>query len=546
MDIALIHSTNPNRRLALNKDLNGGFGTADDYGPSVAGRILRRLKWKLIGLPVVSIAHAQAILKRQGHRVRYYEGALPEEPFDVGLVLGSIVDFRNERRMVRALQRAWPGAKVGVFGGFPQRFPEHYPEADFVIGGELEAFCLYDDVARLCSAAGRVATPPLNLDDLPAPDYSGFPIHKYAYAPMLPKKPFLTLQSSKGCPYPCGHYCSYGAFQGASHRQRSAGNVYDDMWRLRRDYGVRSIQFRDPLFGLSKDFVQELCSYLIERPLRVEWGMETRADLLNEKQLDLMQRAGLRSVNIGVETTDPDVAKANHRKLANAQHQHRIIEHAKRIGVKINAFYMFALETDTPAGLRRMTDFAVKANTTAARFCVSTPYPGTRFHDEMRRQGRLIEDDWERYTQFNLVHKQPQLSPGDVQKALINAYLRFYLRPAYMLRTAVHVWRSNSRLFADNRLHRVLPLPPRSSVELSPMLSACRQLVHLAVESAGNAEYRGTVTKNTAGVLAPVLPDGFDRDGMMSAYVACDATVSGHSDRNIQGVQAKASSSCAV
>ena len=452
MKIALLHSTNPSRKAAVNKDLNGGLGTADEYGRSLGGRLLTFLKRKYVCLPVVSIAHIQAILKRQGHAVEYFEDRLPCEPFDVALLLGSLVDLQNENRIAAETKRRFPNSRVGVFGPFPARFPGQYPATDFVIGGEAEAFFLECGAERMLCEDGLIRNDAtLDLNDLPAPDYSGFPIERYSYAPMLPRRPYLPLLASKGCPYSCRFYCSYGEYQGPRIRQRRAELVYADLRYVARAYGARSVQFRDPLFGMDRSWVLDFCQLLIERPLDVEWGMETRADLLTPELLERMHAAGLRSVNLGVETGDARIAKANRRKLVDDDHQTMILEHAKRIGVRINAFFMLGLEGDTPESMRATADFALAADPTAARFSVSTPYPGTGFYEQLARENRLNGAPLEQHNQFTLVHKHPNLTPLQVERALVRAYLRFYLRPTYIAKTAFGVWRSNSRLFADNR-----------------------------------------------------------------------------------------------
>ena len=131
--------------------------------------------------------------------MEYHEDRLPAAAFDVALIFGSMVDFTNENRVMRECKRRFPRARVGVFGPFPARYPEKFPDADFVVGGEAEAFFLDGRAERMLDAHGLIDNDAvLDLDHLPPPDYSGFPIHKYSYAPMLPRKPYLPLLASKG------------------------------------------------------------------------------------------------------------------------------------------------------------------------------------------------------------------------------------------------------------------------------------------------------------------------------------------------------------
>ena len=53
---------------------------------------------------------------------------------------------------------------------------------------------------------------------------------------------------------------------------------------------------------LKKGFIDEFCLEIIKNGYDFIWGIETRSDLLDEQKLRLMVLAGLRSINIGIET----------------------------------------------------------------------------------------------------------------------------------------------------------------------------------------------------------------------------------------------------
>jgi radical SAM superfamily enzyme YgiQ (UPF0313 family) len=166
----------------------------------------------------------------------------------------------------------------------------------------------------------------------------------------------------------------------------------------------------------------------------VEWGIETRPDLLSPALLDELHAAGLCSVNLGVETFDERVAGLHRRRLDAEEHQDAVLARARALGIRVNLFFMLGLEEDTPEGLDRIGRQALRLDPEAARFSVSTPYPGTPFYERMRAEGRIVEEDFERYTQFALVHRHPNLSAEAVQERLLEAYSRFYFRPGYIAR----------------------------------------------------------------------------------------------------------------
>ena len=126
----------------MNKDLNGGFGTSDDYGDSLFSKILKFVKRKSIRLPIITLAYLQAIFKNKGHYVEYFEGKLPKKNFDLVLIFGTIVDYKNENMKCRIIKKKLPNAKVGFIGPFPSIKSELFDTADFIIIGEPENYFL--------------------------------------------------------------------------------------------------------------------------------------------------------------------------------------------------------------------------------------------------------------------------------------------------------------------------------------------------------------------------------------------------------------------
>ncbi len=273
----------------------------------------------------------------------------------------------------------------------------------------------------------------LNLNDLPSPDFTSFPIKEYSYFPALREKPFLVLQASKGCPYSCFYYCPYGMMQGQNYRFRSAQKMIKDVEQLVEKYGVKGVQFRDPTFGIDKNQVKEFCNGLIDKKINIKFGMETRLDLLNKEVLDLMFEAGLRNINVGVETAAEDVAKMNNRKLIQVNHQEEIINYCKKLGIRVSAFYIFGLQGDTEDSIRKTIDYAVKLNTNVAQFTISCPYPGTKYYDELKVKNLITESDFEKFNANNVVFKHSNLSREQLLKLQDYAFRKYYFRFGYLM-----------------------------------------------------------------------------------------------------------------
>ena len=106
-------------------------------------------------------------------------------------------------------------------------------------------------------------------------------------------------------------YCTYGENQGPKIRAYSPKRMLQQMIYLKNKYDFAVFQFRDPVFGLSRRWVLEFCEELSNSEYSFKWGIETRLDLLTTDLLDTMKEVGLVSINVGIETPNPEIAKGN-------------------------------------------------------------------------------------------------------------------------------------------------------------------------------------------------------------------------------------------
>lgn len=435
MKIALVNPINKNKKGAMNKDLAGGLGTFSSFGNTFISKLISAYKKKNVKIPLLTFANLNAIFKLKGYDVDYFEEQElnNNKEYDIILIYGSIVDFKNENRICRIIKKNQPKAKVGFFGPFTGIQPDLFKTGDFIIDGEAESYFLYE-FNNLNNIKGKIkVNKVLDLNDLPTPDFTGFDVKSYSYKPAIKEKPFLVLQASKGCPYSCSYYCAYGKIQGSKYRLRSAKKIVEDIVKLQANYGIKGLQFRDPTFGLDKTWLNEFIYLMNTRKVKIKYGIETRMDLLNEDILTELFKTGLRNINVGIETINEDISKKNKRLLINKEHQERIIHFCNKIGIKISAFYIFGMKGDTKESIVNVINYAIKLNTNVAQFCISIPYPGTEYYLEMKKNNKLVEKDFEKYNSAELVFKHDKLTKDELLKLKEYAFRKYYFRITYLI-----------------------------------------------------------------------------------------------------------------
>lgn len=284
------------------------------------------------------------------------------------------------------------------------------------------------------------STPPRpwikNLDELPFPAYELMRMESYAYEGLFPPGRFFTVYTSRGCPYGC-IYCPYPIGMGEPWRWRSPENVADEVQHLVENYGVEYILFRDQVFTLDMKRAERICDLLTQRRVEVGWKCETRADRLSKELLVRMKNAGCMAIHVGIESGDPDLLRQIGKPGVTLDMVRQIFREARRLGIRTHAFFMIGLPGDTRESVWRTIKFAKDLDPDEAQFSITTPYPGTKLHDMAEQRGWILSTDPTKYTNYDVVMRNDDMSAEELRMAHRMAYYVFYKSPRKFLRKVV-------------------------------------------------------------------------------------------------------------
>lgn len=414
------------------KDVAGGYGTRFEVGSSLGARLLERAKSGVANLPPLVLGYLSAQLRAAGHAVSVHDvwGETPLPSCDAAIVLSSIVDATAEARVCERLRAS--GVRTIVVGAFASARPEHYADAaDAVIVGEPETLGADLLDARGVTRVGDVA----DLDTLPFPDWAPFPVARYRYAFLSVRGPTLPVGSARGCAYGCG-YCPWRVT--ARFRERDPARVGAEIGQLKARFGLRAVAFRDPLFNLDRDRVRAMARAIA--PHDVRFSAEMRADRLDEALLLELRDAGLRSLEIGVESANRAMLAREKRKPPTHAHIEHVVRTAQRAGVRVICNYVLGLPEDDEDTIRATVAWAKRLDSFAVQFTVATPYPGTTLEPEARDRALPVAID--EHTGFRPTYRHGQLSPERLTALREWAYVSYHFRPRYALRFARHAARA--------------------------------------------------------------------------------------------------------
>lgn len=436
--------------------------------PSLGGSRFDPDRIQVMAFPPIGIETLAPAVRVHGHDVRMFDtchpemkeehiaaAVLEEKPDVIALSFLSTTSYPATKSMARRMKQASPKTPIilgGVFATMnPNEILEDCAEADAVGRGEGEEL-LPDylanldnlgDVAGLFWRSGDeiVANPPRpilkDLDKFPYADRKSLPIDFIESMPLdvpavLSLDRFCTMQTSRGCPYPC-IYCDIPALADGKWRHRSPEHVLGEMQQL-SDEGYRSIYLTDDHFLLKRTRIQDICKGIIDRKLKFRWGCEGRVDSVAVEELPLMGKANCGFLAFGVEAGTQKVLDRLKKKQTLAQIEHAVSE-AKRHGITTaHGFFLVGSPDETEEDIVESFRFAARLKLDTFGFNRLCAYRGTPLWKEYVQRG-IIDDklDWDKW--FKCSDIDPTVLPSDVvnrarQKGYRKLFMyRFLRRP---------------------------------------------------------------------------------------------------------------------
>jgi len=426
-----------------------------------------------MAFPALSIETLAPVVRQHGHEVRMFDtchpqmkaahiaqAAIDEHPDVIALSFLSTTSYPAAKAMAKVLKRAVPKTPIITGGVFAtMNAPNVLADCEFFdcVGvGEGEEI-LPDYLANLADpgcVAGLVwrageevvrngAAPLLkDLDKYPYPDRKSLPIDYLESMPLdvpavLSRNRFCTMQTSRGCPYPCV-FCDIPALANGKWRCRSPEHVLGEMQQL-NDEGYRSIYLTDDHFLLKRDRITAICEGIIERDLQFSWGCEGRVDSVAVDRLPLMGKARCGMLAFGIESGVQKVLDRLEKRQTLAQIT-AAVDEAKKHGIGMaHGFFLVGSPGETERDILQSFRFAARLKIDTFGFNRLCVYRGTPLWKEYVSRG-IIDDQRDWYKWFKCSDIDPTVLPSEVvHRARQKGYLllmsyRLVFRPLSTLR----------------------------------------------------------------------------------------------------------------
>jgi len=307
------------------------------------------------------------------------------------------------------------GAKVVLGGPHATLCPdEAAAHCDHLIVGEAEETWprFLDDFHRGCARPRYDCRKTPSLHGLPIPRRDLIRNRRFTKGAVI---------STRGCPYRCS-YCNLKQIYRDGFRTRPIPEVIAEIRSMKNRYFV----FWDDNFFGDLEYVRELMSAL--QPLQRRWAAQVSIDrCADESLLRLARKAGCVYLFIGLESfSDEGLASVN--KTFNRVDRYReVIDLIHRCGICVQAGVMFGFDTDDLGIFARALEACETLGIDGVTASVLTPLPGTILHEDFKREGRLLGEDWTLFNGKTRVAFRPkQMTPEHLFEGYMDFRRQFY------------------------------------------------------------------------------------------------------------------------
>jgi radical SAM superfamily enzyme YgiQ (UPF0313 family) len=278
--------------------------------------------------------------------------------------------------------------------------------------------------------------PPVYKEEHPATyDLSDSPIPRYD---LLDKENYnrITVQTSRGCPHDC-EFCAGSKLFGDGFRQKPIDLIVKEIEKIKEKWTNPFIEFADDNTFVDKKWSKEFLKALI--PLKIKWFTETDISIADDEELlKLMYQSGCYQLLIGLESTSKDSLNGIETHNWKLKQRDKYLDAINRIqsnGVSVNGCFVVGLDGDTPDIFKDIRDFIEKSRLLEAQVTVLTPYPGTPLHNRLKREGRLLKEEfWDRCTMFDINFRPKNMTPEDLEKGLLWIFGEIFSEKEYIKR----------------------------------------------------------------------------------------------------------------
>ncbi|MFW9785200.1 MAG: B12-binding domain-containing radical SAM protein [Candidatus Heimdallarchaeota archaeon] len=273
-----------------------------------------------------------------------------------------------------------------------------------------------------------------NLDNFPIPRRDLLDDAKYVYLGAR----VAQLETSRGCPHNCKFCCIIKMWRNSNkpvtYRTKSIKRIMREIYEV--DWKNDFIFFCEDNFTIKIKRTKKILETMIRSgvPNKIYFSCQSRVDTLyrNPFLVDLMHKAGMRQVFLGIESVHQQSLDAMNKQNTTPEMVKKVVSMLQDRGISIFGGVIIGFPGETKTMVRQNIQFARSLNLTCIQFTPITAFPGTEFYNEMSKKNMVTSKDYRHYDLFHPMMHTEQLTTNEIYKLVGEAYSAYYLSKGWL------------------------------------------------------------------------------------------------------------------
>ncbi|MHA1987578.1 MAG: B12-binding domain-containing radical SAM protein [Promethearchaeota archaeon] len=273
-----------------------------------------------------------------------------------------------------------------------------------------------------------------NLDNFPMPRRDLLDDKKYVYLGAR----VAQLETSRGCPHNCKFCCIIKMWRNpdrpVTYRTKSTKRIMQEIYDI--DWKNDFIFFCEDNFTIKIKRTKKILDTIIRSGVqnKMYFSCQSRVDTLyrNPSLIDLMHKAGMRQVFLGIESVHQQSLDAMNKKNTTPEKVKKVVSMLHDRGISIFGGVIIGFPGETKTMVRQNIQFAKSLDMTVVQMTPITAFPGTEFYNEMKEKGMITSNNPKHYNLFHPMMRTEQLTNIEIYRLVAEAYSAYYLSKGWL------------------------------------------------------------------------------------------------------------------
>ncbi|OQP85223.1 hypothetical protein BTR14_16400 [Rhizobium rhizosphaerae] len=194
--------------------------------------------------------------------------------------------------------------------------------------------------------------------------------------------------TSRGCPFKCS-FCWHSGENDKSMRYAGVDELIAHVEKIIALYGANCLIFYDDMLLLARDRAKEIFRRLAPYNLRIELPNGLSPTYMDEELVELMYKAGVRSVRIAVESGDEWVIRNLVNKPMKIAHVQPVVDALRKYDIWVVAFIVVGLPGETDAHRKTTREKIIEWGIDLCSISVASPIKGSLLYEQCLKEGYI-------------------------------------------------------------------------------------------------------------------------------------------------------------